>query len=169
MRWGYNYSFIPDINRQKKLVWYRSDSSIKIHIDDVWYNHITHNRTSEWGYNSREFYNPTKCPEFQYEIPEYTSDIDFALKYIKNVIERNIVFMKQWLERVKTIDDAIEIMNQRVLRDDILHIPRMNYIRAFLYAKNKNIMDSMTALKEYYEEREIPQIIIEKLNQIADE
>ena len=77
--------------------------------------------------------------------------------------------MKQWLERVKTIDDAIEIMNQRVLRDDILHIPRMNYIRAFLYAKNKNIMDSMTALKEYYEEREIPQIIIEKLNQIADE
>ena len=51
------------------------------------YNPKGNHKIMRWGYNSREFYNPTKCPEFQYEIPEYTSDIDFALKYIKNVIE----------------------------------------------------------------------------------
>lgn len=169
MRWGYNYSFIPDINRQKKLVWYRTDSSIKIHIDDAWYNHIEHNRDQEWGYSEREFYNPVQCPDFQYEIPVYTSDMDFALDYIKSVIDKNILLMRKWVEKVKTIDDAIEVMNQRVLGNDILHIPRMHYIRAFLYAKNKNILDSMFALKQYYEEREIPQIIIDKLNQIAGE
>lgn len=169
IRWGYNFSFIPDINRQKKLVWYRTDSSIKIHIDDAWYNHIEHNRDQEWGYSSREFYNPEQCLDFQYEIPEYTSDIDYALEYIKSVIDKNIPLMRMWVEKVKTVDDAIEVMNQRVLGNDILHIPRMHYIRAFLYAKNKNLLDSMSALKQYYEEREIPQIIIDKLNQIASE
>lgn len=169
IRWGYNFSFIPDINRQKKLIWYRTDSSIKIHIDDAWYNHIEYNRDQESGYSSREFYNPEQCPGFQYEIPEYTSDIDYALEYIKSVIDKNIPLMRMWVEKVKTVDDAIEVMNQRVLGNDILHIPRMHYIRAFLYAKNKNILDSMSALKQYYEEREIPQIIIDKLNQIASE
>ena len=66
-------------------------------------------------------------------------------------------------------DDAIVVMNQRVLGDDIFRIPQMHYLRAFLYAKNKNIVDAMSALKQYYEEREIPQVIIEKLNQLANE
>lgn len=169
MRWGYNYSFIPDINRQKKLVWYRTDSSVKIHIDDAWYNHIEHNREQEWGYSLREFYNPEQCLDFQYEIPKYTSDIDYAVDYIKSVIDKNIPLMREWRKKVKTVNDAIMIMNQRVLGDDIFHIPQMHYIRAFLYAKNKNIVESMSALKHYYEEREIPRVIIEKLNQLANE
>ena len=169
IQWGYNFDFIPDITRQKKLVWYRSGNSITIHIDDAWYNHIAHDKVSEWGYSSKEFYNPEECLDFQYEIPEYTSDIDYALRYIKGVIEKNILLMRKWIENVKTIDDAIMIMEQRVLGDDVLHIPRMHYIRAFLYAKNKNILDSMSALEQYYEERQIPQIIIDKLNQLASE
>lgn len=169
MRWGYNYSFIPDINRQKKLVWYRTDSAVKIHIDDAWYNHIERNRDQEWGYSLREFYNPEQCLDFQYEIPEYTSDIDYAVDYIKSVVDKNIPLMREWEEKVKTVDDAIVVMNQRVLGDDILHIPQMHYVRAFLYAKNKNIVKSMSALKNYYEEREMPQVIIERLNQLANE
>ncbi len=169
LQWGYNYDFIPDINNKDKLVWHRTESSVKIHLTDAWYNHIDYTGDKEWGFSEREFYNPQKCPTFRYEIPIYTSDMDFALKYIKTVIEKNILFMKEWLDRVKTIDDAIEVLNQRVLGDDIFHIPRMHYVSSFLYAKNRNILDAMSALKQYYGEREIPQIIIDKLNLIASE
>lgn len=169
LRWGYNYNFIPDITKQKKFVWYRTESSIKIHIDDAWYNHIEYNSDQEWGFSEREFYNPEQCPFFQYAIPTYSSDVNHALEYIKNIVENNILLMNFWIENVKTLDDAIDIMNQRVLGDDILHIPRMHYIRAFLFAKNKNMLDSMLALKQFYSEREIPAILLEYLHQLAVE
>lgn len=169
LMWGYNFDFIPDINKKGKLVWYRTDSSVKMHINDTWYNHIEYTSDKEWGFSEKEFYNPVKCPTFQYEIPEYTSDMDFALEYIKKVVEKNILLMREWLDRVKTIDDVIEVLNQRVLGDDILHISQMHYTRAFLYAKSKNILEAMSAIKQYYENREIPQMIIDKLNQIAGE
>lgn len=90
MRWGYNYDFIPDINSKNKLTWHRTESSVKIHIADAWYNHIEDEREQDCGYTKEEFYNPRKCTSFQYQIPTYTSDIEFALEYIKNVIDKNI-------------------------------------------------------------------------------
>ncbi len=74
-----------------------------------------------------------QCPVFQYEIPTYTSDMEFTLKYIKSVIDKNILLIREWLGKVKTIDDAIEIINQR------------------------------------YKEIEIPQVIFDKLYQLATE
>ncbi len=169
LRWGYNYDFIPDITNQKKLVWHRTDKSIKIHIDDAWYNHIDYDCDQEWGFSEREFYNPEQCPFFQYAIPTCSSDVNFALGYIKNVIDKNIILMHDWKENVKTLDDAIDIMNQRVLGKDVIHIPRMHYILAFLFAKNKNMVNSMSALEKYYDEREIPSILLKKINQLATE
>ena len=90
LRWGYNYDFIPDINSKNKLTWHRTESSVKIHIADAWYNHIEDEREQDCGYTKEEFYNPRKCTSFQYQIPTYTSDIEFALEYIKNVIDKNI-------------------------------------------------------------------------------
>lgn len=169
LRWGYNYDFIPDINSKNKLVWHRTDSSVTIHIGDSWHNHIEYSRAQEWGFNESEFYNPVQCPVFQYEIPTYTSDMDFALEYIKDVIDKNIPLMREWINRVKTIDDAIEVTAQRVSSESILYIRHMYYIRAFLLAKNKNLSDSMSALQQCYKEREIPQVIVDILNQIASE
>lgn len=83
LRWGYNYDFIPDINSKNKLTWHRTESSIKIHIADAWYNHIEDEREQDCGYTKEEFYNPRKCTSFQYQIPTYTSDMEFALEYIK--------------------------------------------------------------------------------------
>ena len=94
LRWGYNYDFIPDINSKNKLTWHRTESSVKIHIADAWYNHIEDEREQDCGYTKEEFYNPRKCTSFQYQIPTYTSDIEFALEYIKNVIDKNIPLIR---------------------------------------------------------------------------
>jgi len=39
LRWGYNYDYIPTLNNQNKLVWHRTDNSIKIHVEDGYYYH----------------------------------------------------------------------------------------------------------------------------------
>lgn len=169
LKWGYNYDFIPDTNKKNKLIWHRTDNAVIIHLEDAWYNHIEHNRDQERGFSTREFYNPRQCPVFQYEIPTYTSDMDFALKYIESVVDKNIPLMKEWIEQVKTVDDAIDVLNDRVMNASILHVSYMHYIRAFLYAKNKKLDDAMLSIKLSYKEREVPMIIIEKLKQLVSE
>lgn len=153
---------------EKKKCWCSDWSNNQRFVVELYSPKGTH-KIMRWGYSLREFYNPEQCLDFQYEIPEYTSDIDYAVDYIKSVVDKNIPLMRKWKEKVKTVDDAIVVMNQRVLGDDILRIPQMHYLRAFLYAKNKDIVESMSALKHYYEDREMPRVIIEILNQLANE
>ena len=167
LRWGYNYDFVPDINSKNKLIWHRTESSIKIHIDDAWYNHIEHDREQGCGFSEKEFYNPEKCAVFQYEIPTYTSDMGFALEYIESVIDKNIPLIREWINNVKTIDDAINVLNQRIMDASFLYVPYMCRIRAFLYAKNNDIDNAIESIKQGYGNSEIPQVIIDKLDQIA--
>lgn len=169
LNWGYNYDFIPDINSKNKLVWHRTRSSVKIHLTDSWYNHIAYTSDKESGFSEQEFYNPIQCPVYQYEIPTYTSDMDFALEYIKSVIDKNIPFMREWENNVKTVGDAINIFNQRIIDASSLCIPYMCHIRAFLYAKNKDIDKAIQSMKQGYGTSEIPQIILDELNYIAGE
>lgn len=169
LRWGYNYDFIPDINSKNKLTWHRTESSVKIHIADAWYNHIEDEREQDCGYTKEEFYNPRKCTSFQYQIPTYTSDIEFALEYIKNVIDKNIPLIREWINNVQTVDDAITVLNQRIVTlPHIYYVPYMCHIRAFLYAKNNDIDNAIESIKQGYENSEIPQVIIDKLVQIAN-
>ena len=128
MRWGYNYDFIPDINSKNKLTWNRTESSVKIHIADAWYNHIEDEREQDCGYTKEEFYNPRKCTSFQYQIPTYTSDIEFALEYIKNVIDKNIPLIREWINNVQTVDDAITVLNQRIVTLPHIYVPYMCHI-----------------------------------------
>lgn len=169
LRWGYNYDFIPDINSKNKLIWHRTESAVKIHIDDAWYNHIEHERDQEWGFSEKEFYNPKECIVFQYEIPTYTSDMEFALEYIKSVIDKNIPLIREWLNKVKTVDDAIDVMNKKIANSSILHVRYFYYIKAFLCAKNKDIDNAILSVRQRYKESEIPQVIIDKLNELANE
>lgn len=168
LRWGYNYDFVFDINHKNKLTWHRTESSMKIHIDDAWYNHMEHVREQEWGYSKEEFYNPKKCAVFQYEIPTYTSDMEFALKYIRSVIDKNIPLMREWLNNVKTVDDAINILNQRIMVSHNVHTPSMCHIRAFLYAKNGDMENAIRSVEQGYAEGEGQQIIIDRLNLLAN-
>ena len=48
------------------------------------------------------------------------------------------------------------------------HAWNMCHIRAFLYAKNNDIDNAIESIKQGYENSEIPQVIIDKLVQIAN-
>ena len=135
---------------------------------DAWYNYIEDEREQDCGYTKEEFYNPRKCTSFQYQIPTYTSDIEFALEYIKNVIDKNIPLIREWINNVQTVDDAITVLNQRIVTLPHIYVPYMCHIRAFLYAKNNDIDNAIESIKQGYENSEIPQVIIDKLVQIAN-
>lgn len=137
-------------------------------IGHAWYNHIEDEREQDCGYTKEEFYNPRKCTSFQYQIPTYTSDIEFALEYIKNVIDKNIPLIREWINNVQTVDDAITVLNQRIVTLPHIYVPYMCHIRAFLYAKNNDIDNAIESIKQGYENSEIPQVIIDKLVQIAN-
>ena len=166
--WGYNYNFIPQINNRDKLVWHRTDNAIIIHLNDSWHNHVVHTRKREWGYDSEEYYNPELCQSFQYQIPTYTTNKRFALKYIKNVIDKNIVFMREWLDEVKTIEDAIELIEKRFLTQHSIYVHNTCYVGAFLLAKNKRISEAMEMMQKAYGSYEVPQVLVKALNKTAE-
>lgn len=93
----------------------------------AWYNHIEDEREQDCGYTKEEFYNPRKCTSFQYQIPTYTSDIEFALEYIKNVIDKNIPLIREWINNVQTVDDAITVLNQRIVTLPHIYVPYRQY------------------------------------------
>ncbi len=167
LRWGFNYDFIPDINNAKKLVWHRTDNSVKIQVDDSWHRHVEHTKDKEWGFTEEELHNPEKCMFFRFEIPNYTSDIEFALKYIYGVVEQNILFMKSWLDGQKTIDDAIQLLIKRIGEDPVWVVRYEQHVLAFLYAKNQNLETAMSTMMKRYDGNEIPRVIVKNLTQLA--
>lgn len=52
--------------------------------------------------------------------------------------------------------------------ENLCHLAYMCHIRAFLYAKNNDIDNAIESIKQGYENSEIPQVIIDKLVQIAN-
>ncbi len=86
----------------------------------------------------------------------------------KNVIDKNIPLIREWINNVQTVDDAITVLNQRIVTLPHIYVPYMCHIRAFLYAKNNDIDNAIESIKQGYENSEIPQVIIDKLVQIAN-
>ena len=163
--WSANRRFVVELCYPRGNHIYLNIVSIDEH---AWYNYIEDEREQDCGYTKEEFYNPRKCTSFQYQIPTYTSDIEFALEYIKNVIDKNIPLIREWINNVQTVDDAITVLNQRIVTLPHIYVPYMCHIRAFLYAKNNDIDNAIESIKQGYENSEIPQVIIDKLVQIAN-
>ena len=76
--------------------------------------------------------------------------------------------LREWINNVQTVDDAITVLNQRIVTLPHIYVPYMCHIRAFLYAKNNDIDNAIESIKQGYENSEIPQVIIDKLVQIAN-
>lgn len=80
----------------KKKCWYSDWNNNQRFVVEL-YSPKGNHKIIRWGYSSREFNNPEQCLDFQYEIPEYTSDMDYALEYIKGVIDKNITKKGRYL------------------------------------------------------------------------
>lgn len=86
-------------------------------------------------------------------------------KYVSRILG---TYQREWINNVQTVDDAITVLNQRIVTLPHIYVPYMCHIRAFLYAKNNDIDNAIESIKQGYENSEIPQVIIDKLVQIAN-
>ena len=96
--WGYNYNFIPRLNNQNKLMWYRTEKNFYLHIEDAYYNYMP--LFSNIKQTDNTFLNPEKNCKYQYELPMWTNNLEFALNYIDDVVKRNLPLMIDWYQKV---------------------------------------------------------------------
>lgn len=164
MIWGYNYDFIPRLNNQNKFIWHRTQKSFHLDIEDAYYNYVPvipkRKRTEE------HFFNPEQNAKYQYELPIWTNDLEFALKYIEDVVKRNIPFMLDWYQRVQTIEDVIGELDKQIAISSQYGHWNEYYTKAFLLAKIKCMDEALETMGQIYR-NEIPPKIMEKLYQTS--
>lgn len=159
--WGYNYDFIPQLNNQNKLIWHRTEKAFHLDIEDAYYNYVS--VPPNIKQTEEDFLNPEQNCKYQYELPMWTNNLEFALKYIDDVVKRNIPFMIDWYQRVQTIEDVIgELYKQIAMPSQYGHWNEY-YTKAFLLAKIKCIDEALDIMGQIYHPNEIPSKIIEKL------
>lgn len=164
--WGYNYDFIPQLTNQDKIIWHRTEKSFHLDIADAFYNHVTFPGDPQtMGYN--EFLNAKYDFHNQYEIPAWTNNLEFALQYIDMLVRRNIPFMLDWFDRVKTIEDAIAELNRQIAVPSSYGHFNEYYTKAFLLARLNHMDEAIEAMEKRYAVGYINPKILEKLNQTS--
>lgn len=165
IRFGYNYDFIPVLNKQDKFVYHRTDKSVDLDVMDLYFNHICYesdNLTHLESFNIRR----------NYELPQYAgiAELDFTTKYIENVIRTNIEFMKDFYEKYRTEEDIIQFLSHTIKTGNVFQKYRYIWTKAFLYAKLQNIDNAIVTMREYYDyvNGVIPDRVIEKLKSVEE-
>ncbi|MBQ3514739.1 MAG: hypothetical protein IJA32_13265 [Lachnospiraceae bacterium] len=165
IRFGYNYDFIPILNRKNKFVYHRTEKSVDLDVMDVYFNHISYipdNMTNLESFNVRR----------KYQLPTNAGvqELDFAKQYIENVIRTNITFMKEFYENYESDEDMIHFLEHTIQKGNIFQKYRYIWTKAFLYAKLQDMDKAMLTMGEYYQHgnQEIPGMVIEKLNAVKE-
>lgn len=109
--WGYNYDFIPKLNNKQKLVWHRTEKSFHMDIKDSYYSYVSFPQKAEQA--KEDYLNPERDYRY-YELSMWTSNIEFALRYIDDVVKKNIPFMIDWYQCVQTIEDVSDELDKQV-------------------------------------------------------
>ncbi len=165
VRFGYNYDFIPILNSQDKFVYHRTDKAVNLDVMDLYFNHISY-QPDKMTY-SESFHVRRK-----YELPQYggEEELDFAKKYIEDVIRTNIIFMQEFYGTYQTDEHVIEYLNSYTKLNDSCHVYQYIWTKAFLYAKLQDMDKAISAMGDYYEHRnrEIPERVMEKLEAVKE-
>lgn len=161
VRFGYNYDFIPRLNGRDKFVYYRTDKSVDLDVMDYYFNHITYE--PEHLTHMESFHIRRK-----YELPDSASglDLDFAKKYIEDIIRTNISFMKEFFKRYESDLDILGFLDYTIKYGN--HFERYWYIwtKSFLYAKLHRMDEAIETMRCYYDRTEIPEKVIERLERV---
>ncbi len=158
--WGYNFDFIPTRQNSGKLIYHRTEKAVAIHFGDSIYSHTDY-------YSEKLTLNESSEIREKYILFSYIFDymninnVAAAYKYIEEVTRRNIPFMLDFFERVRTIDDVIAEMDKRIAADNRNHY---YYDKAFLLAYQKRMDEAIASLKMIYED--IPEDLMARLEKV---
>lgn len=160
LRWGYNFSFIPEFNRQEKFVWHRTDKAIKAHIYDEFDSYIDTDSFYEGFHNSLLDH----CYILsEFALISYANETERALEQITLSAKRNIPFMKEWFERVRTKEDVLIELDKQIPKASSLTVHNQYWAKAFLLAYLARQAEAEEALSLYYRGREPHPKVLEKL------
>lgn len=157
INWGYNFDFIPHLNRQGKFIWSRTEKSFAEHISDNFFSHIQYDSKTMLETETLHILD-------QYTLPIYANNLNAALDYIDVVVKRNIPFMLEWFSRVQTTDDVIAELDRQLGKYNDYRDYSRYWTKAFLLARQKRLEEAVETLENYYVNRTIEQKVLDKLH-----
>ncbi|MBP0956714.1 MAG: hypothetical protein J5997_05025 [Oscillospiraceae bacterium] len=177
--WGYNFDFIPwekcflginpkPWNESGKLVYHRTEKSINIDFRGDIFSFIEYNFSNPSLHSSEEH----KAFRNKYFVQAYGSDSLEDIEKIKNVVRRNIPFIIDWFDRIKTIDDIIVELSKDIIDcENKRCFPFSAYwVRGFLKAKVHDIEGALSDIAYVYNKfnppTEIPEKVIKNIYEI---
>ncbi|ADU21653.1 hypothetical protein [Ruminococcus albus] len=177
--WGYNFDFIPwescflgvnykPWNTTGKLVYHRTEKAVKIDHRGSPLPYIGYNFGNPDAYSIEEHH----AFREKYFIQAYGNDTPENIEKIKAVVRRNIPFMLDWFERVKTPENIIGECTRIIAEDENEHCFPYSYywVRGFLKAKLHDLEGALSDIAYVYKRfeppAEIPEIVIKALNKI---
>ena len=147
--WGYNFDFIPTRQNSGKYIYHRTEKAVALHFKDAFDYHTDYDPDKLTLHEAYAF-------KKQYTLSSYIfgymniNNVAAAYKYIEEITRRNIPFMLDFFERVKTIDDVIEELDRQIERKEELFSLGLYYEKAFLLAYQKRMDEAIASLKMIY-------------------
>ncbi len=141
---GYNYDFIPVLNRQDKFEYHRTDKSVDLDVVDMYLYHISY-----------DYENLTHSETFdirrKYYLPDWGSvnDTEFSKEYIRNVVKSNIPFMLDFYEKYRSDRDVIDFLNRKASVETPRNDSGFDWTKAFLYARLQDMDSAVKAMDKY--------------------
>lgn len=133
-------------------------------IKDSYYSYVSFPQKAEQA--KEDYLNPERDYRY-YELPMWTSNIEFGLRYIDDVVKKNIPFMTDWYQCIQTIEDVIDELDKQIAMPSPYNHRNKYYTKAFLLAKIKCIDEAVATMCQIYHPHEIPPEVIEKLYQAS--
>ncbi len=177
--WGYNFDFIPwencflginpkPWNTSGKLVYHRTEKSVKIDYIGYPFPYIGYNFWSP----SIHSYEEHRTFRDKYFVYAYGSDSPENIEKIKDVVRRNIPFMLEWFEKMKSIEDIVAELTKDINESENEHcFPYSSYwVRGFLKARLHDLKGALHDISYVYKmfnpPVEIPEKVKKKLYEI---
>ena len=177
--WGYNFDFIPwencflgvnpkPWNIPGRLIYHRTEKSVKIDCGGSPFPYIGYN------FGSPSKHSPEEHLAFRkkYFVKAYGIDSPENIEQVKAVVRRNIPFMLDWFDRIKTPEDMITKFTKDINESENEHcFPFSSYwIRGFLKAKQHDLNGAMYDIAYVYKRfdppADIPEKVIKKIYEI---
>lgn len=170
--WGYNFDFIPwercflgvnpkPWNETGKLVYHRTEKAVNIDFTGYPFPYIGYDFDNPSAQSYEEHY----AFRNMYFVSVYGNDSPKNIELIKTVVRRNMPFMLDWFDRIKTPEDIIGELTKDINESENDHcFPYSSYwVRGFLKARCHDVKGALSDIAYVYKRFDTPAEIPEKV------
>lgn len=158
--WGYNYDFIPTRKNDGKFIYHRTEKAVAVHISDSFYFHVDYD-PDKMSHNETLSIRQKYClSSYNFEDMNIT-DVASAYEYVQEITRRNIPFMLEFFDRIRTVDDAVAEIDRQLEYSGFPN-GNLHYKKAFLLAYRQEMDKAINSLEKIYENG-IPESLMARL------